>query len=248
MGVSIIDRLADESLICDIAEADTAKDVVSSLWALKRDRNDRGMCAVCAGPLRGRRIVYCSDRCVHLWQTDIRRIEQREHDGRWRQVSLACCETDEQRAARPPKRKQQSRLWLHREGVWATVRVRGRLLTVRVSVQAIAVHMTRRKREWIDNGNIQAAVSLLLGERIQETYRRRLVRSGVSERAAARRANSASYQQWNRLLLRRRLPADIYEAVALAIVSTGEWWRDKDGWHGGWLLRRLPSASEAVAI
>lgn len=247
MAVSIIDRLADESLICDIATADTAKDVVSAMWALKRDRNDRGMCAVCAGPLRGRRIVYCSDRCVHLWQTDIRRIEQREHDGRWRQVSLACCETDEQRAARPPKRKQQSRLWLHREGVWATVRVGGRLLTVRVSVQDIADHMARHERDWIHNSDIQAAVSLLLGERIQETYHRRLVRSGVSARAAARRANSAYYQHWNRLLLRRRFPADILTAVADATVSTGEWRYDTYGRHGNWLLRRFPPAPEAGA-
>ena len=159
-------------------------------------------------------------------------------------MSLACCETDEQRAARPPKRKRQSRLWVQGQGVWVAALVGGRPLTARVSVQAIADHVTNRTSDWLDYSNIKAAVSLLLSERIHEAYRRRLVCCGVSERAAVRRASGASYRHWNRLLLRRDLPADIYGAVALAVVSSGEWRHDTDVWHGDWVLRRIPVSSD----
>ena len=244
-AVSFVDRLSDQQLVGDIATAATAEDVVAAVWALKRQRNDRGMCAVCSGPLRGRRIVYCSDRCVHAWATDIRRIEQREHGDRWRQVSLACCETDEQREARPPKQTTKSRLWVQGQGVWATARVGGRSLTARVSVQAIADHMTYGAGYWLDCVHVDVATSTLLSDRIRATHRVRLMRAGESQKKAARKSSDAACRARSRFFKRHHVTADVYEAVADAIVSTGEWRREEGFWPGDWVLRRITSPSDS---
>lgn len=119
-AVSIVDRLSDQSLMADIATAATPREMRAAMTELKRARIRRGVCAVCSGLIPpGRRTVYCGPVCSYQWQLDESRLDQRTWDGRWRSLSLACCETDEQRASRPakqtrgPRRSQQSRerLW-----------------------------------------------------------------------------------------------------------------------------------------